>query len=267
MHAERVERQHTGGLGEQTAAIRRDHGDRVGERRLPRHHLDVHPAVPGQGKVFGWYGFGLRLGFTGHRRTTPPNQVPDQGGLPVAPDAGSGSQRVGLGESVQQLQQHRIAAESIDHRADGGRVLKVTAGGRRGQQQMVAHHGGQQPDVGRPQPEALAHLNGEFGTDHTVVTTAALADIVQQSTKHQQIRARHPGGESACPRDGFDKVTVYRPGVHLIPRRQVADRAPLREEPAPQTGPVQGLDGGHCRRSRGQQHQQVIKGIARPRCA
>ena len=115
--------------------------------------------------------------------------------------------------------------------------------------------------------QALAHPRGQFGADDTVVATAPLADVVQQGTQDQQVRAGYPGGECACPRDGFDQVPVDGPGVHLIARRQVANRAPFREEPAPQPGAVERLDGGDRGGSGGQQNQQVVESVARPGCA
>ena len=87
---------------------------------------------------------------------------------------------------------------------------------------------------------------------------------MQQGTQDQQVRAGYPGGECACPRDGFDQVPVDGPGVHLVTRRQVAHRAPLREEPAPQSGSVERLDGGHRCGPGGQQNQQVVERVARP---
>ena len=42
-------------------------------------------------------------------------------------------------------------------------------------------------DVGRPQAQPGADLDGEFGTDDAVVAAAALADVVAQRAEHQQI--------------------------------------------------------------------------------
>ena len=72
-----------------------------------------------QRKVLGIDGVGVRQRFTGHHQPAAPDQITDQRGLPVAPDPRSGGQRVGLGQRVQQFQQHPVAAERVDHRRDG----------------------------------------------------------------------------------------------------------------------------------------------------
>ena len=154
--------------------------------------------------------------------------------------------------------------DGVDDSTDRRRVLQVAAGGRGGQQQMVAHDQGKQPHVGRPQPEPLPHPGGQLGADHTVIAAATLADVVQQRAQYEQVGPRYPGGECACARDSFDQMTVNGPGVHRIPRRQVAHRSPFREKPAPQAGTVQRLNGGHRGRPGAEQHQQVLQRIPRP---
>src|SRR5215813_8598000 len=110
---------------------------------------------------------------------------------------------------------------------------------------MVAHHLAKHLDVGRPQAEPGADLDGELCPDDAVVAAPALADVMTQRTEQQQIGTRDTGGECTCPRNGFDEVAVDGPDVYDIPRRQVTHRTPFREQPAPQPGAVERLDGGH----------------------
>ena len=98
-------------------------------------------------------------------------------------------------------------------------VLQIAAGRGVRQQQVMAHHLGQQFDVRRPQAEPGADLGGEFGPDDAVVAAAALADVVAQRAEQQQVGTGHPGGECACPRNGFDEMAVDGPDVHDVARR------------------------------------------------
>ncbi len=221
--------------------------------------------VAGQCQVFGGNGFGMRLGLTGHPTATAADEIADERGLPIAPDARSGRQRISLGQHVQQFQQHRVAIEGIDNRADRRGILQIAPGGHVRQQQMVSHHRGQQFDVGGPQAQSLPHPGGQFSADDAVVTTAPLAQVVQQRTQQQQIGAGNPGAECACARDGFDEVAIDGPNVHRVPGRQIPHHPPLREEPTPQPGAVQGLDGGGCGGPGREQHQQVLQRLPGPR--
>ena len=92
---------------------------------------------------------------------------------------------------------------------------------------------------GRPRPQPGADLGRQFGTDDAVVATAALTDVVQQRAPSTNRSGGTPGGETACPRDGFDEMAVDGPDVDHIAWRQVTHRAPLGKQPAPQAGPVE----------------------------
>lgn len=80
-----------------------------------------------------------------------------------------------------------VAAEFVDDHLDGRRIVEVAAGGGLRQQQVVAHHAGQQGDVRRPQPEPGPDLTRQFRADDAVVPAASLADVVQERTEHQQV--------------------------------------------------------------------------------
>ena len=224
----------------------------------------MHRAIAGNRQMIGRNRRGLRLFVTGQQHPAAPHQLADQGGLPVTPDARPGGQRVGLGQNGQQLQQHRITVERLHDTGRGGRIREITVGRRRGQQQMVANHGREQPDIGGPQAQPLSHPDSQVGADLAVIPPAPLPDIVQQGAQHQQVGSRDSGRESTGARDGFDQVTVHGPDVDRIPRWKIPYGAPLREDPAPQTRPVQGLDGGHRRRAGAEQYQQIIECVARP---
>ena len=120
---------------------------------------------------------------------------------------------------MQQLQHHQITAEGVHHGGDGVGVLQVSPGRGVGQQQVVAHHFGEDVDIGGPQPQSISDLGGQLRADDAVVAAAPLADVVHQRTEDQEIRPGHPGREGACPRYCFDEVTIDRPDVHHVAGR------------------------------------------------
>ena len=67
----------------------------------------------------------------------------------------------------------------------------------------------------------------------------------------------------AGERGGLDEVPVDGPDVRAVPGRQVADRSPLGEQPAPQAGAVERFDDVDERAPGAQQRQQL--GERRPR--
>ena len=264
-HPQRIQRQHPGGLVEQPTLIGRDHAHGVHVGRPRRHQAYLNPTVGRQRKQFRINGIGFGQRFTTHHHPAFAHQLPDQRRLPVTPHPRTGGQRVGLGKLLQQLQQQQIAPECIDHGVNGFRVAEITPGGGVGQQQVVPHDLGQQVHIGRPQSQPGTDLHGQIRPDNAVITAAPLADVVHQCAKNQQIGARDPGGEGARLRDRFDKMPVDRPDVHDVTRRQIPNRPPFREEPAPQPGSVQRLDGGDRVRTGLQEHQQVLECLSRPR--
>jgi hypothetical protein len=205
----------------------------------------------------------------------------DQGAPPRAPDAGPGAERVGLGERAEQLEEQRhvgvapagrcapprrSVSSDPRHRR---RVLRVATGRRVRQQQVVAHH---RARAARGRPRA-ARAARPICTDqrlphHRVVTAAALADVVQQRADQQQVRPRDPGGEPGDLGTDLDEVAVDRPDVRAVARGQVADGAPLREQPPPQPGAVQRLDRPRRRPCRcPSSGEQLGQRGPRPRCA
>jgi hypothetical protein len=92
-----------------------------------------------------------------------------------------------------------------------------------------------------------------------VVPAAALADVVHQAAEQQQVRPAHPGGQPGGPGAGLDEVPVDGPDVRPVARGQVAHRAPLREQPPPESGAVQRLHHVDQRAAGAQQRQQLAQ--------
>ncbi len=159
-----VQREHAGRAAEQPGAVRG--GDRHRHRRQLVGRVDGHLRVPrrgdglGEGEPVVRERFRARHGLAGHDDAAAAHQVAHQRGPPRRPDAGSGAERVGLGEGVQQLQQHRVAVEGVDDALHRRRVLGVAALRGVRQQQVVAHHRGEGVDVGRARGRAGVRCGG-----------------------------------------------------------------------------------------------------------
>ena len=269
VHLQRVQREHTGGLGQQARPVRRDHRHdrrvvlllqqhvRLSRRRNAFRHRHVHGVER--------FRFGQRL--PGHRLAAAGDQVGHQRGLPVRPHAGAGRDGVRLRQRVQQFQQDRVAAERLDHAVHGRLVLDVPPGRGVRQQQVMPDHRGQRLDVLRPQPDALPDLGRQRGPDLGVVLLPALADVVDQRAEQQQVRPRHRGRQPGRVGDGLHEMPVDRPHVRGVARRQVPHRTPLGEQPAPQVRAVQRFHDVHQSTTAAQQRQQFLAGLARPRLA
>ena len=193
MHAQRVQRQHPGSLGQQPALVRGDHHRVVKALAFAGPQLDVHLAVGRQRNVLGVERVGLRQRLAVHRHPTAPHQVADQRGLPVAPHPGPGGQRVGLGQRVQHVQQHRVAVQRLADRGDGLRVVEVLPDRDLRQQQVVVHQLGQHLDIRRPHAQPGADLGGQLSPQHAVIDVASLTDVVQQRRERSAGRNGPPG--------------------------------------------------------------------------
>ena len=208
--------------------------------------------------------FGTRQRLTGHHHPAATHQVGHERGFPIAPHTRPGGLRVRFRERVQQFEQLRIAAQRLGHALDGFGIVEVASARRYGQQEVVAHHVGDRVDVLRRQSEPLRDRDHQVGPEHAVVYAPTLADVVQQRTKRKQVRSSNAGGQRGRVDGGFDDVPVHGPFVRDIARRQVADCVPFRQEPAPQPGAVERLDGVQQRRA-GQEHdQQVVQRFPGP---
>ena len=244
MHPQRVERQHAGRLRQQAAPVGRDHRDAVDVRAVRRaSSRRARRVLAASERYRGSIGSGCGSGSPAitsrQRRTRSPIseafQSPHTPG-PVASESASASACSSSSSTGSPPSASTTRGDGLRGPADHAASRCAAAAG--GSRTTLDEH----VDVRRPQTQPGADLGGQFGADDAVVTAAPLADVVQQRAEHQQVRSRHPRGESACPGDGFDEMPVDGPDVDDVARRQVADRAPLREQPAPQPGAVQRLD-------------------------
>jgi hypothetical protein len=83
----------------------------------------------------------------------------------------------------------------------------------------------------------------------------AFSDVVQQRAERQQVRSRNAGSQRRRIDDGLDDVTVDGPFMGDVAGREVANRVPFGQQPAPQTIVVKSFDGVHRRGTR-QEHNQ-----------
>ena len=140
-----VQREHTGETPERAGTVVVDDDD-------PR-PIDLHRSLAGahQGQDVGRRerrtALLTGLATVGHAEPhpNPLDQLLDELGLPRAPRRRPRRQRIGLGQRVQEVEEHRIAHRLGNH-VDGRRVVEIATGGDVGQQQMVTH---QRHEVGR----------------------------------------------------------------------------------------------------------------------
>ena len=196
MDPQRVERQHGGGFRHQATFVRGNH-DGVQALAVARLDLDVHTAVGRQRKIVRRSRFGLWQRLTRHHHPATAHQVLDQRGLPIAPHPGTGGLRVRFRQRVHQFEQLRVPAQRLRHGLDGLGVVEVASGGRDRQQQVVADHLREQFDVGRRQSQPLTDRDHQVGPEHAVISSPALADVVQQRAERQQVGPRHAGWSAA----------------------------------------------------------------------
>ena len=231
-----VEGQDAGGAGEQPARA----GTATTVTTLPWELIRTSPLPEGRLSCQDCCSASIGSG-AGHpcRATSRSrDEVGDEPRLPVGPHAGAGGQRVGLGQGVQQLQQDGVAAERLDDPRDGGVVLDVTARGGVRQQQVVPDGGGQQRTSLGHSPSrspiwvASAAPTSEWSASRPLPMSCSNAPSSNRSGRDTVVDSR-AAWTVACTRC---RSTVQVCGE--IPRRQVPNGAPLREQPAPQAGPV-----------------------------
>ncbi len=257
--------QHSGRVGQQSWSVGCNHGHDEGVQTVGGRDVDVHSPARGQLDVRRVERIRRRQSLSRHHQPTTTNEFTDQRRLPVPPHAGSGRERVRLGERMQKLQQNGVRTERIHDGLHGCRVVQIAPGGSLRQQEVIADHCRQQGHVGGPQAEPVTDLNGEIGTDDAVVAAASLSDVVDERAEHQQIGTSDTCGQCTCVRGSFDQVSIHRPGVHRISRRQISNRTPFRNQPAPQSGSIERLDGRDGLAAGSQQHQQIVECFLGPR--
>src|SRR6266567_3403577 len=183
-HVQPVQRQHASHPPQQSAPVARNHRDLLAvdlERQaLAADQLRGARADGDPGSLLA-RGGGAALDPLGDA----PDQLLDQACLPGRPGGGAGRTGVGLGQGVQQRQRPRVADRPGD-RAHRGGVVKVAAGGRIGQQQVVADQLGEHRAVGGGQAEAAAHGRRQPRARDGVVARPALAEVVQQRGQQQK---------------------------------------------------------------------------------
>jgi hypothetical protein len=116
----------------------------------------------------------------------PADQVRDQARLPVVPRRRAGGEPVGRRQRVQQLKEG-TRADRLRDVLHGHRVVQVAPRRDLGKQQVVADGGGHQLHVGLAEADPPAHVAGHHLAGDAVITRPALADVVQEGGKQQQV--------------------------------------------------------------------------------
>jgi hypothetical protein len=202
--------------------------------------------------------------------TMPTDPVPDLPGPPGGPGRGAGRAGVGLGQRRQQVQGRHVP-DRLDDRGDGGRVVRVAAGGEVAEQQVVPDQPLDRPDVRLAQAHPAQPGHAQVGPDHGVVGVVAfvlagsLADVVQDRGQQQQVRSGDPADQAGGVHRGLHQVPVDRVEVDRVALRQRAQPLPAGQQGGDQAGLVQVLPGGEHRLARSEQGQERIERDRRPR--
>ncbi len=209
-------------------------------------------------------GVGGAAGSPASNRAAALYQVRDQPRLPRSPGRGTGGEAVGLDERGEQFEARPVADLSGDT-LGGRRVVEVPSGRGVREKEVETDHLDQGLHVRGGQADPGADLRGHHHADLGVVTGESLADVVEERSEQQQVGALDPVGERRRVRGGLEQVPVDGVAVVRVALGFVAHGGPLGQVALEQVTPVDRLERGDRRGSRGEHSHQAAAQVVRPR--
>ena len=116
------------------------------------------------------------------------------------------------------------------HLLDRGLVGDVATQREVGQEQVVFDHRHERVDLARPEPEPWSELADDRHAALGVIARISLADVVEQSPHHQQVRAADPRRQLGGVGRGLPQVTIDRETVVGVALRLRSDGLPFGHE-------------------------------------
>ena len=147
-----------------------------------------------------------------------------------------------------------------------GRITKVATSGGVGEREVMLNHRLNDHHVIGRQTDPRTDARNEFDPDIGVISGITLADVVEQSTEHQQVGTRHTMCEVACVSRRLPQVPVDGEAVIRVALRTAAIGSPLREDLHPQPALVERFEYRNRVVASEQQADEIVDGTGWPRC-
>ena len=158
-----------------------------------------------------------------------------------------------------------MIADHATHERDRAVVVEIPPGRDVGQEEVVLDEGGEHGDVVSVEPDARADRRHDLHADRAVVARVALADVVEERTEDEQVRAGHAVDEVGRFGRGLPQVPVDREPVVGVALGPAAVRGPLGDQVHPQTAMVERLDHRDGGAPAQQQLDEELASFRRPR--